>query len=134
MLPDLIPRASFLYPGSEPRHSWTLVATASLAPRYETINNFASLHRNPTCLILRKDLNGPPFDAWVVAPSTVSIESEKAPPILWDGVGRGYSPKHLLSAYVRHAITSTVERQLRDSIFTPELAGASSSCNSWKLC
>jgi len=107
------------------------VATASLATGvYETLNNFSAVPpEHPTVFeYFRKDLNRPPSDAWVVAPSNgFNRIGESEYRSYGSGLGaRVVLPKHLLSAATYGSGTS-YEHLLHDNyenpLYTPQLAG-----------
>ncbi|MBV8707576.1 MAG: hypothetical protein JO028_10335, partial [Acidobacteriaceae bacterium] len=72
LLTELIPQASFFSQVVNRGILGHYVATASLTTGvYETFNNFAAVAPDhPTVFeYFRKDLQRPPTDAWVIAPS-----------------------------------------------------------------
>jgi hypothetical protein len=107
------------------------VATASLATGvYETLNNFAAIPpQHPTVFeYFRKDLNRPPSDAWVVAPSNgFNRIGESDYRSFGPGLGATVVlPKHLLGAAMSGSATDYTHL-LRDNyespLYTPQLAG-----------
>src|SRR6201985_1669615 len=108
------------------------VATASLATGvYETLNNFSAVPPDhPTVFeYFRKDLNRPPSDAWVVAPSNgFNRIGESDYRSFGPGLGaRVVLPKHLLAAAMSGGVTDYAHL-LRDNyetpLYTPQLAGS----------
>jgi hypothetical protein len=109
------------------------VATASLATGvYETFNNFAAVApENPTIFeYFRRDLNRPPTDAWVVAPSNgFNRIGESEHRSYGPGLGAGVIlPKRLLGAALSAEGEGQYEHLLRDNyetpLYTPQLAGS----------
>jgi hypothetical protein len=132
LLQELIPQSSFFTQVVNQGILGHYVATASLATgAYETINNFSSLPpEHPTVFeYFRKDLNRPPSDAWVVAPSNgFNRIGESQYRSYGQGMGaRVVLPKHLLTAAMSGSATD-YEHLLRDNyetpLYTPQLAGS----------
>ncbi|HEY4051614.1 MAG TPA: hypothetical protein VGM27_32555 [Acidobacteriaceae bacterium] len=132
LLQELAPRSSFFTQVVNQGILGHYVATASLATgAYETINNFSSLPpEHPTVFeYFRKDLNRPPSDAWVVAPSNgFNRIGESQYRSYGPGMGaRVVLPKHLLTAAMSGSATD-YEHLLRDNyetpLYTPQLAGS----------
>jgi len=131
LMRELIPQASFFTQVMNQGILGHYVATASLATGvYETLNNFSAVPpEHPTVFeYFRKDLNRPPSDAWVVAPSNgFNRIGESEYRSYGSGLGaRVVLPKHLLSAATSGGNTD-YEHLLHDSyenpLYTPQLAG-----------
>ncbi len=92
MMKELLPQASFFTQVMNQGILGHYVATASLATGvYETLNNFSAVPPDhPTVFeYFRKDLNRPPTDAWVVAPSNgFNRIGESDSRCLWSGSRR----------------------------------------------
>src|SRR5271170_3221823 len=131
LLHELIPQSSFFTQVVNQGILGHYVATASLATGvYETINNFSAVPpEHPTVFeYFRKDLNRPPSDAWVVAPSNgFNRIGESDSRSYGPGLGaRVVLPKHLLNAATSGTNTD-YEHLLRDNyetpLYTPQLVG-----------
>src|SRR5271155_2404879 len=132
MLHDLAPQSSFFTQVVNQGILGHYVATASLATGvYETLNNFSAVPpEHPTVFeYFRKDLNRPPSDAWVVAPSNgFNRIGESDSRSYGPGTGaRVVLPKHLLSA-ATSGPAPDYEHLLRDNyetpLYTPQLGGS----------
>ena len=131
LIHDLAPRGSFFTQVMNQGILGHYVATASLATGvYETLNNFSAVPpEHPTVFeYFRKDLNRPPSDAWVVAPSNgFNRIGESEYRSFGAGLGaRVVLPKHLLAAAMS-GNTGDYGHLLRDNyetpLYTPQLAG-----------
>ena len=131
MLQALIPQSSFFTQVVNQGILGHYVATASLATGvYETLNNFSALPpEHPTVFeYFRKNLNRPPSDAWVVAPSNgFNRIGESDSRSFGPGTGaRVVLPKHLLAAAISGG-TADYGHLLRDNyetpLYAPKLAG-----------
>jgi hypothetical protein len=131
LLHELIPQSSFFTQVVNQGILGHYVATASLATGvYETLNNFSSIPpEHPTVFeYFRKDLNRPPSDAWVVAPSNgFNRIGESEYRSFGPGLGaRVVLPKHLLAAAMSGSAFD-YQHLLRDNyetpLYTPQLAG-----------
>src|SRR5271165_1922771 len=131
LLHELIPQSSFFTQVTNQGILGHYVATASLATGvYETLNNFSAVPPDhPTVFeYFRKDLNRPPSDAWVVAPSNgFNRIGESEYRSFGPGSGaRVILPKHLLNASTPGA-TTDFQHLLRDNyetpLCTPQLVG-----------
>src|SRR5271156_3119406 len=131
MLQELAPQSSFFTQVMNQGILGHYVATASLATGvYETLNNFSAVPpEHPTVFeYFRKDLNRPPSDAWVVAPSNgFNRIGESEYRSFGPGLGaRVVLPKHLLAAAMSGDATDYAHL-LRDNyetpLYTPQLAG-----------
>ncbi len=131
LIHDLAPRASFFTQVMNQGILGHYVATASLATGvYETLNNFSAVPpEHPTVFeYFRKDLNRPPSDAWVVAPSNgFNRIGESEYRSFGAGTGaRVVLPKHLLAAAMSGG-TADYGHLLRDNyetpLYVPQLAG-----------
>src|SRR5271169_532466 len=132
MLRELIPQSSFFTQVVNEGILGHYVATASLATGvYETLNNFSAVPPDhPTVFEhFRKDLNRPPSDAWVVAPSNgFNRIGESDYRSFGPGLGaRVVLPKHLLAAAMSGGSTD-YDHLLRDNyetpLYTPQLVGS----------
>jgi hypothetical protein len=132
LIHELAPQASFFTQVMNQGILGHYVATASLATGvYETLNNFSALPPDhPTVFeYFRKDLNRPPSDAWVVAPSNgFNRIGESDYRSFGPGLGaRVVLPKHLLAAAMSGGVTDYAHL-LRDNyetpLYTPQLAGS----------
>jgi hypothetical protein len=131
LLNELAPQSSFFTQVMNQGILGHYVATASLATGvYETLNNFSAVPPDhPTVFeYFRKELNRPPSDAWVVAPSNgFNRIGESDYRSFGPGLGaRVVLPKHLLAA-VMPANSADHSHLLRDNyetpLYTPQLAG-----------
>ena len=131
MLHELAPQSSFFTQVMNQGILGHYVATASLATGvYETLNNFSAVPPDhPTVFeYFRKDLNRPPSDAWVVAPSNgFNRIGESDSRTYGGGLGaRVVLPKHLLTAAMAGG-SPDYDHLLRDNyetpLYTPQLAG-----------
>ena len=131
MLHELAPQSSFFTQVMNQGILGHYVATASLATGvYETLNNFSAVPPDhPTVFeYFRKDLNRPPSDAWVVAPSNgFNRIGESDSRTYGGGLGaRVVLPKHLLTAAMAGG-SPAYDHLLRDNyetpLYTPQLAG-----------
>ena len=131
LIHELAPQASFFTQVMNQGILGHYVATASLATGvYETLNNFSAIPpEHPTVFeYFRKDLNRPPSDAWVVAPSNgFNRIGESDYRSFGQGMGaRVVLPKHLLAAAMSGGATDYAHL-LRDNyetpLYTPQLAG-----------
>jgi hypothetical protein len=131
LLHALIPQSSFFTQVVNQGILGHYVATASLATGvYETLNNFSAVPpEHPTVFeYFRKDLNRPPSDAWVVAPSNgFNRIGESEYRSFGAGTGaRVVLPKHLLAAAMSGG-TADYGHLLRDNyetpLYVPQLAG-----------
>jgi hypothetical protein len=124
LLRELIPQATFFTQVVNRGILGHYVATASLATGvYETFNNFAAVPPEyPTVFeYFRKDLNRPPSDAWVIAPSNgfnrIGESDHKG---YGEGLGAGVIlPKRLLASALKPGQTNAYEHLLRDNYETP---------------
>jgi hypothetical protein len=132
LIHELAPQASFFTQVMNQGILGHYVATASLATGvYETLNNFSAVPPDhPTVFeYFRKDLNRPPSDAWVVAPSNgFNRIGESDYRSFGPGLGaRVVLPKHLLAAAMSGSVTDYAHL-LRDNyetpLYTPQLAGS----------
>jgi hypothetical protein len=132
LIHELAPQASFFTQVMNQGILGHYVATASLATGvYETLNNFSAIPpEHPTVFeYFRKDLNRPPSDAWVVAPSNgFNRIGESDYRSFGPGLGaRVVLPKHLLAAAMSGGATDYAHL-LRDNyetpLYTPQLAGS----------
>jgi hypothetical protein len=132
LIHELAPQASFFTQVMNQGILGHYVATASLATGvYETLNNFSAIPpEHPTVFeYFRKDLNRPPSDAWVVAPSNgFNRIGESEYRSFGQGLGaRVVLPKHLLAAAMSGG-TTDYAHLLRDNyetpLYTPQLAGS----------
>ena len=132
LIHELAPQASFFTQVMNQGILGHYVATASLATGvYETLNNFSAVPPDhPTVFeYFRKDLNRPPSDAWVVAPSNgFNRIGESEYRSFGPGLGaRVVLPKHLLAAAMSGGVTDYAHL-LRDNyetpLYTPRLAGS----------
>jgi len=132
LIHELAPQASFFTQVMNQGILGHYVATASLATGvYETLNNFSAIPpEHPTVFeYFRKDLNRPPSDAWVVAPSNgFNRIGESDYSSFGQGLGaRVVLPKHLLAAAMSGGATDYAHL-LRDNyetpLYTPQLAGS----------
>jgi hypothetical protein len=132
LIHELAPQASFFTQVMNQGILGHYVATASLATGvYETLNNFSAVPPDhPTVFeYFRKDLNRPPSDAWVVAPSNgFNRIGESDYRSFGPGLGaRVVLPKHLLAAAMSGGVTDYAHL-LRDNyetpLYTPQLAGS----------
>lgn len=132
LIHELAPQASFFTQVMNQGILGHYVATASLATGvYETLNNFSAIPpEHPTVFeYFRKDLNRPPSDAWVVAPSNgFNRIGESDYRSFGQGMGaRVVLPKHLLAAAMSGGATDYAHL-LRDNyetpLYTPQLAGS----------
>jgi hypothetical protein len=132
LIHELAPQASFFTQVMNQGILGHYVATASLATGvYETLNNFSAIPpEHPTVFeYFRKDLNRPPSDAWVVAPSNgFNRIGESEYRSFGQGLGaRVVLPKHLLAAAMSGGATDYAHL-LRDNyetpLYTPQLAGS----------
>jgi hypothetical protein len=132
LIHELAPQASFFTQVMNQGILGHYVATASLATGvYETLNNFSAVPPDhPTVFeYFRKDLNRPPSDAWVVAPSNgFNRIGESEYRSFGAGLGaRVVLPKHLLAAAMSGGVTDYAHL-LRDNyetpLYTPRLAGS----------
>jgi hypothetical protein len=132
LIHELAPQASFFTQVMNQGILGHYVATASLATGvYETLNNFSAVPPDhPTVFeYFRKDLNRPPSDAWVVAPSNgFNRIGESDYRSFGPGLGaRVVLPKHLLAAAMSGGVTDYAHL-LRDNyetpLYTPRLAGS----------
>jgi hypothetical protein len=132
LIHELAPQASFFTQVMNQGILGHYVATASLATGvYETLNNFSAVPpEHPTVFeYFRKDLNRPPSDAWVVAPSNgFNRIGESEYRSFGQGLGaRVVLPKHLLAAAMSGG-TTDYAHLLRDNyetpLYTPQLAGS----------
>jgi hypothetical protein len=132
LIHELAPQASFFTQVMNQGILGHYVATASLATGvYETLNNFSAIPpEHPTVFeYFRKDLNRPPSDAWVVAPSNgFNRIGESDYRSFGPGMGaRVVLPKHLLAAAMSGSATDYAHL-LRDNyetpLYTPHLAGS----------
>jgi hypothetical protein len=132
LLHELAPQSSFFTQVMNQGILGHYVATASLATGvYETLNNFSAIPpEHPTVFeYFRKDLNRPPSDAWVVAPSNgFNRIGESDYRSFGPGLGaRVVLPKHLLAAAMSGGATDYAHL-LRDNyetpLYTPQLAGS----------
>ncbi len=132
LIHELAPQASFFTQVMNQGILGHYVATASLATGvYETLNNFSAIPpEHPTVFeYFRKDLNRPPSDAWVVAPSNgFNRIGESDYRSFGPGLGaRVVLPKHLLAAAMSGSGTDYAHL-LRDNyetpLYTPQLAGS----------
>jgi hypothetical protein len=132
LIHELAPQASFFTQVMNQGILGHYVATASLATGvYETLNNFSAVPpEHPTVFeYFRKDLNRPPSDAWVVAPSNgFNRIGESDYSSFGQGLGaRVVLPKHLLAAAMSGGATDYAHL-LRDNyetpLYTPQLAGS----------
>jgi hypothetical protein len=132
LIHELAPQASFFTQVMNQGILGHYVATASLATGvYETLNNFSAIPpEHPTVFeYFRKDLNRPPSDAWVVAPSNgFNRIGESEYRSFGQGLGaRVVLPKHLLAAAMSGSATDYAHL-LRDNyetpLYTPQLAGS----------
>jgi hypothetical protein len=132
LIHELAPQASFFTQVMNQGILGHYVATASLATGvYETLNNFSAVPPDhPTVFeYFRKDLNRPPSDAWVVAPSNgFNRIGESEYRSFGPGLGaRVVLPKHLLAAAMSGSVTDYAHL-LRDNyetpLYTPQLAGS----------
>jgi hypothetical protein len=132
LIHELAPQASFFTQVMNQGILGHYVATASLATGvYETLNNFSAVPpEHPTVFeYFRKDLNRPPSDAWVVAPSNgFNRIGESDYRSFGPGLGaRVVLPKHLLAAAMSGGATDYAHL-LRDNyetpLYTPQLAGS----------
>jgi hypothetical protein len=131
MLGELIPQSSFFTQVTNQGILGHYVATASLATGvYETLNNFSAVPPDhPTVFeYFRKDLNRPPSDAWVVAPSNGFNRIGESDYRSY-GPGLGATvilPKHLLAAAMSGG-SIDYDHLLRDNyetpLYTPQLVG-----------
>ncbi len=131
MLGVLIPQSSFFTQVTNQGILGHYVATASLATGvYETLNNFSAVPPDhPTVFeYFRKDLNRPPSDAWVVAPSNGFNRIGESDYRSY-GPGLGATvilPKHLLAAAMSGG-SIDYDHLLRDNyetpLYTPQLVG-----------
>src|SRR5271163_4831747 len=131
LMKELIPQASFFTQVMNRGILGHYVATASLATGvYETLNNFSAVPPDhPTVFeYFRKDLNRPPSDAWVIAPSNGFNRIGESDYRSY-GAGLGATvilPKHLLAAAMSGG-TTDYDHLLRDNyetpLYTPQLAG-----------
>ena len=130
LLHELIPQSSFFTQVVNQGILGHYVATASLATGvYETLNNFsAAPPDHPTVFeYFRKDLNRPPSDAWVVAPSNgFNRIGESDYRSYGAGLGaRVILPKHLLTAAGSSADYGHLLRDNYETpLYTPQLAGS----------
>jgi hypothetical protein len=131
LLQELAPLSSFFTQVTNRGILGHYVATASLATGvYETLNNFAAVPpQHPTVFeYFRKDLNRPPSDAWVVAPSNgFNRIGESDYRSYGEGMGaRVVLPKHLLAAAMS-GNSADYDHLLRDNyetpLYTPQLEG-----------
>jgi hypothetical protein len=132
LIHELAPQASFFTQVMNQGILGHYVATASLATGvYETLNNFSAIPpEHPTVFeYFRKDLNRPPSDAWVVAPSNgFNRIGESDYRSFGQGLGATVVlPKHLLAAAMSGGATDYAHL-LRDNyetpLYTPQLAGS----------
>jgi hypothetical protein len=132
LIHELAPQSSFFTQVMNQGILGHYVATASLATGvYETLNNFSAIPpEHPTVFeYFRKDLNRPPSDAWVVAPSNgFNRIGESDYRSFGHGLGaRVVLPKHLLAAAMSGSATDYAHL-LRDNyetpLYTPQLAGS----------
>jgi hypothetical protein len=132
LIHELAPQASFFTQVMNQGILGHYVATASLATGvYETLNNFSAVPPDhPTVFeYFRKELNRPPSDAWVVAPSNgFNRIGESDYRSFGPGLGaRVVLPKHLLAAAMSGGVTDYAHL-LRDNyetpLYTPQLAGS----------
>jgi hypothetical protein len=132
LIHELAPQSSFFTQVMNQGILGHYVATASLATGvYETLNNFSAIPpEHPTVFeYFRKDLNRPPSDAWVVAPSNgFNRIGESDYRSFGQGLGaRVVLPKHLLAAAMSGSATDYAHL-LRDNyetpLYTPQLAGS----------
>ena len=143
LIHELAPQASFFTQVMNQGILGHYVATASLATGvYETLNNFSAVPPDhPTVFeYFRKDLNRPPSDAWVVAPSNgFNRIGESDYRSFGPGLGaRVVLPKHLLAAAMSGGVTDYAHL-LRDiAIQTRAARGRlpvySSPCQATVLC
>jgi hypothetical protein len=131
LLQELAPQSSFFTQVMNQGILGHYVATASLATGvYETLNNFSAVPpEHPTVFeYFRKELNRPPSDAWVVAPSNgFNRIGESDYRSFGPGLGaRVVLPKHLLAAAMSGSAFD-YQHLLRDNyetpLYTPQLAG-----------
>ena len=140
LIHELAPQASFFTQVMNQGILGHYVATASLATGvYETLNNFSAVPPDhPTVFeYFRKDLNWPPSDAWVVAPSNgFNRIGESDYRSFGPGLGAGWfcpSICWLLPCLAASPITPiccVITTRLRCT--RPNLRAANSSCNNWK--
>ena len=124
LLHELMPQATFYTQVVNRGILGHYVATASLATgAYETFNNFAAVSpQNPTVFeYFRKDLNRPPNDAWVIAPSNgFNRIGESDHKSYGNGLGaRVILPKRLLGSALSQGDTLLYDHLLRDNYETP---------------
>jgi hypothetical protein len=133
LIHELAPQASFFTQVMNQGILGHYVATASLATGvYETLNNFSAIPpEHPTVFeYFRKDLNRPPSDAWVVAPSNgFNRIGESEYRSFGPGLGaKVVLPKHLLAAAMSGGGATDYAHLLRDNyetpLYTPQLAGS----------
>ncbi len=130
LLHELIPQSSFFTQVVNQGILGHYVATASLATGvYETLNNFSAVPPDhPTVFeYFRKDLNRPPSDAWVVAPSNgFNRIGESDYRSYGSGLGATVIlPKHLLTAAGSGADYGHLLRDNYETpLYTPQLAGS----------
>jgi hypothetical protein len=131
LLHEMAPQSSFFTQVTNKGILGHYVATASLATGvYETLNNFSAVPPDhPTVFeYFRKDLNRPPSDAWVIAPSNgFNRIGESDYRTYGAGLGaRVVLPKHLLAAAMSSGSTD-YDHLLRDNyetpLYTPQLVG-----------
>lgn len=132
MLRDLVPQSTFYTQVINHGILGHYVATASLATGVdERFNNFAAVQpENPTIFeYMRRDLNRPADDVWVVAPSNgFGNIGESSHRLYGAGLGaRVILPKHLLAAALRGE-SGQSEHLLRDNyettLFDPSPTGS----------
>jgi hypothetical protein len=124
LLGDLLPQATFFSQVVNHGILGHYVANASLATGvYETINNFvAAPPQHPTVFeYFRKDLERPPSDAWVIAPSVgFDAIGESRHPRYGRGLGANVIlPKRLLSAALPSGLRADFAALLHDNYERP---------------
>jgi len=137
LMNKLIPQATFFTQVVNRGILGHYVATASLATGvYESFDNFADIApKNPTVFeYLRKGLNRPSKDVWVIAPSNgFNRIGQSDGSLIVPGMGaQVILPKHLLASLLRPNSTTSsgpaflLQDNYEDLLFTPPSANGAS--------